>query len=63
MRNSASLALAGVSLLAMTSALQAQDTSISQNPGTIVLAPITLIADGKEQIEATGGVVVTPEEI
>lgn len=55
--------LAGVSLVAMTTALHAQTATISQNPGSIVLAPITLVADGEENIEATGGVVVTPEDI
>ena len=55
--------LAGVSLIAMASATHAQDTAISQIPGSIVLAPITLIADGQENIEATGGVVVTAEDI
>lgn len=63
MRKPASLILAGVSLVAMTTALHAQDATGSRDPGTIILSPITLIADGQENIEATGGVVVTPEDI
>ncbi|QFQ87726.1 TonB-dependent receptor [Paracoccus kondratievae] len=54
--------LAGVSSLALASALYAQD---NQNPqtDTVVLSPITLVADGQENVEATGGVVVSSEDI
>lgn len=55
--------LTGVSLVALATALHAQDTVISQNPGVIVLDAITLVADGQENVEATGGAVVTPEDI
>lgn len=55
--------LAGVSLIALSSAALAQDAAISQNPGTIVLDPITLVADGQENIEATGGVVVSQSDL
>ncbi|WP_255435627.1 TonB-dependent receptor [Paracoccus sp. S1E-3] len=52
------LPLAGVSTLALMTAALAQDAS---NP--IVLDQITLVADGQENIESTGGAVVTPEDI
>lgn len=55
------LPLAGVSTLALV-----QSAALAQEPATgapIVLAPITLVADGEENIEATGGVVVTREDI
>lgn len=55
------LPLAGVSTLALV-----QSAALAQEPPTgapIVLAPITLVADGEENIEATGGVVVTREDI
>ncbi|MCT4333278.1 TonB-dependent receptor [Paracoccus sp. YLB-12] len=55
--------LAGVSILALATASAAQDATISQTPGTIVLSPITLVADGQESVEATGGVVVTKQDI
>ncbi|WCR16218.1 TonB-dependent receptor plug domain-containing protein (plasmid) [Paracoccus seriniphilus] len=55
--------LAGVSLMAMTTALLAQETQISQVPGTIALDPITLVAQGQENVEATGGVIVSSEDI
>lgn len=55
--------LAGVSLMAMTTALLAQETQISQLPGTIALDPITLVAQGQENVEATGGVIVSSEDI
>ncbi len=53
------LPLTGVSLLALSSALQAQENS----PTTTVLDTITVISDGKENIEATGGTVVTQEDL
>ncbi len=52
------LLLAGVSTLALMTAAAAQDAA---NP--IVLDQITLVADGEENIESTGGAVVTPEDI
>ncbi|MDQ7260174.1 TonB-dependent receptor [Paracoccus sp. PS-1] len=52
--------LAGVSSLALATALYAQE---GQNAEAVVLNPITLIADGQENVEATGGVSVTPEDI
>ncbi|WP_449041510.1 TonB-dependent receptor domain-containing protein [Paracoccus sp. (in: a-proteobacteria)] len=55
------LPLAGVSTLALV-----QSAALAQEPAAsapIVLAPITLVADGEENIEATGGVVVTREDI
>ena len=55
------LPLAGVSTLALV-----QSAAFAQEPAAgapIVLAPITLVADGEENIEATGGVVVTREDI
>lgn len=55
--------LAGVSLLALSTAVLAQEAQVSQIPGTIVLDPITLVADGQESVEATGGVVVTQEDL
>ncbi len=57
------LPLASVSLMALATALAAQETAISQTPGTIVLDQITLVADGQENVEATGGSVVTAEDI
>lgn len=51
--------LTGISLIALSAPLHAQE--ISQSPGVIVLAPITLIAEGEESVEATGGVIVSPE--
>lgn len=55
------LPLAGVSTLALL-----QGAAFAQEAATgapIILAPITLVADGEENIEATGGVVVTREDI
>ena len=55
------LPLAGGSTLALV-----QSAAFAQEPAAgapIVLAPITLVADGEENIEATGGVVVTREDI
>lgn len=49
------LPLAGVSTLAMITAAWGQDT--------IILDPLTLIADGEENIESTGGAVVTTEDV
>jgi hemoglobin/transferrin/lactoferrin receptor protein len=53
--------LAGVSTLALATALAAQEAA--QPAGTITLDPITLVADGKENVEATGGVAVSQEDI
>lgn len=55
------LPLAGVSTLALVTALSAQEAS--QPVDGITLAPITLVADGKENVEATGGVTVSQEDI
>ncbi|KGJ04342.1 hemoglobin/transferrin/lactoferrin receptor protein [Paracoccus halophilus] len=65
MKLSRILPLAGVSSLALASALYAQDTARTQNDAdtTILLAPITLIAAGQESVEATGGAVVSQEDI
>lgn len=66
MRLSPKFALAGVSLVALSTALYAQDLVAPQangTNGTIVLPPITLVVDGQENVEATGGAVVTPEDI
>ncbi|WP_252733810.1 TonB-dependent receptor domain-containing protein [Paracoccus marinaquae] len=49
--------------MALSSALLAQEAQISQNPGAIELTPITLISGGQENVEATGGVVVTDEDL
>lgn len=51
--------LSGVSTLALATALSAQQVA----PNQIVLDPITLIADGQENVEATGGVAVSQEDI
>ena len=59
------LPLAGVSTLALASAIHAQDLAgndQTDNQG-VVLAPITLIAGGRENVEATGGVTVSAEDI
>ena len=53
------LPLAGVSTLALVTALSAQDATT----GGITLQPLTLVADGRENVEATGGVTVTAEDI
>ncbi|MFV0410066.1 MAG: TonB-dependent receptor domain-containing protein [Paracoccus sp. (in: a-proteobacteria)] len=58
-----SLLLVGASTLAMTAASYAQDLAAPQSGGVIVLDPITLVADGQENVEATGGSVVTEEDI
>lgn len=55
--------LAGVSTLALATGLAAQDAPATVNSSSITLAPITLVADGQENVEATGGVVVSPEDI
>ena len=57
------LPLAGVSSLALATALYAQDTAQSAPTETIVLNPITLVAQGQESVEATGGVSVTAEDL
>lgn len=54
------LPLAGVSLLATATALQAQDAGATEET---VLGTITVISQGKDNVEATGGTVVTPEDI
>ena len=63
MRHSLIPLLAGTSALTLATALNAQELTISQNPGTIMLEPITLVADGQENVEATGGVAVGEEDI
>ncbi len=57
--------LASVSTLALATALYAQDSNQTQEATaeTVVLDQITLVADGEENIEATGGSVVTQEDI
>lgn len=57
------LPLAGVSSLALATALYAQESTETAKDDTIVLSPITLVADGQENVEATGGVVVSPEDV
>ncbi|MDS9466651.1 TonB-dependent receptor [Paracoccus sp. MBLB3053] len=63
------LLLAGVSSLALATGLSAQQISggaadnAEIEAGKITLQPITLVADGQENVEATGGVVVTAEDI
>ena len=60
------LLLTGASSLALATALSAQDlTSAGETApnGEVVLQPITLIAGGQENVEATGGVTVSPEDI
>jgi len=54
------LSLAGVSLLATAAALQAQEADSS---GETVLETITVISEGKDNAEATGGTVLTQEDI
>ncbi|SMO83334.1 TonB-dependent receptor domain-containing protein [Paracoccus laeviglucosivorans] len=63
MKNGMIFALAGVSTLALATALSAQDLATGAAPGTVVLSPITLIANGQENVEATGGVSVSAEDI
>lgn len=54
------LPLAGVSFLALSASLQAQEAA----QGTVtVLDTITVINDGEENIEATGGTVITQEDL
>lgn len=59
------LPLAGVSTLALASAIHAQDLAGNDTTEAqgVVLAPITLIAGGRESVEATGGVTVSAEDI
>lgn len=57
------LPLTGVSLLALTTALNAQDLAATPAGAAIELDPITLVSDGQENVEATGGVVVSAEDI
>lgn len=52
------LPLTSVSVLALMTAAAAQDVA-----SPIVLSTITLVADGEENIESTGGAVVTAEDI
>lgn len=54
------LPLAGVSTLALIHAAIAQDVTQDRQ---VTLGTVTLIADGTENIEATGGAVVTREDI
>lgn len=63
MRHQLIFTLASVSTLALATALTAQDLATAQDNGTIILQPITLVANGKENVEATGGVSVTSEDI
>ncbi|MCV2448423.1 TonB-dependent receptor domain-containing protein [Paracoccus sp. DMF] len=63
MRLSQLLPLAGVSTLALASALHAQDLAGADQAQAVVLNPITLVAGGQENVEATGGVTVTPEDL
>lgn len=60
MRFRALALLGGVSAIAISSAAAAQD---SQSPLGTFLGTITLIFGGQENIEATGGAVVTEEDI
>lgn len=55
--------LTGVSVIALSTSLLAQEAQISQNPGITVLAPITLVTEGQESVEATGGVIVNREDL
>ncbi|WP_147278922.1 hypothetical protein [Paracoccus versutus] len=52
----------GCSALAMAAYLQDQEIT-SAAEGKIVLNAITLVADGQGNIEATGGAVLTKEDI
>lgn len=52
--------LTSVSALALATALSAQEAATD---GTVVLQPLTLVADGQENVEATGGIVVTAEDL
>ncbi len=54
------LPFAGVSLLAMATALQAQEANSANET---VLDTITVISQGKDNAEATGGTVLTQEDI
>ena len=55
------LPLAGVSLLAMTAALQAEDAKKQDEVTT--LETVTIINRGRENVVATGGTVVSREEL
>ena len=55
------LPLAGVSLLAMTAALQAEDARKQDEVTT--LETVTIINRGRENVVATGGTVVSREEL
>jgi len=55
------LPLAGVSLLTLVTALHAQETD--QSGKTTVLDRITIIGEGDDNVEATGGTVVTQEDL
>lgn len=63
MRTSLIFALTGVSTLALATALSAQDLATAPAGNAVVLQPITLIANGQENVEATGGVSVSPDDI
>lgn len=60
MKFTKTMVLAGTSLLATAAALQAQEVKQS---GVTELDTITIISDGQDNIEATGGTVVTYEDI
>lgn len=51
--------LAGVSLLAMVSALGAQQANVDE----VTLDTIYVVSNGKENVEATGGAVVTEDDL
>lgn len=57
--------LASVSSLALATALYAQDSTqtTGNSANLVVLNPITLIADGQENVEATGGIAVSQDDI
>lgn len=55
------LPLAGVSLIATAAALHAQEADGATQETT--LGTITVISQGKDNVEATGGTVVTEEDI
>lgn len=54
------LPLAGVSLLALTAVLHAQE---ADGQTTTVIDTITIIGEGDDNVEATGGTVVTREDL
>ncbi|UXU75932.1 TonB-dependent receptor domain-containing protein [Paracoccus sp. SMMA_5] len=52
-----------MSLLALSTALLAQQATVQGQDKAVVLNPITLIAQGQENVEATGGVSITAEDL